>query len=268
MTNNPMSGLDLARVALQQARAAAKAAPQPKRRMGASASRRDARTGGRDPLTFAAAIERMMAERGWDMAAKGGSILDQWPTIAPELAGKVAAVKFDDETRTLHLRPVSQAYRLQLDLHQRQVIDKVNAKVGDGTVQQLKVLAPGAVDTPTPASTAAADTPDRKPAQPPAPKPKNPGYLAAIAAHQEHKNTRERKMDTLVRAAVQRQNHLLIQRREPEEAFTEIAAQMEILQAQHERVQPSDSLEASIRAARTYKHRRTDQPVRRAFDVA
>jgi predicted nucleic acid-binding Zn ribbon protein len=249
MTNQPVSGVDLARVALQNARAAAKSQPQPKRRMGASAPRR-VRTGGRDPIGFAAAIEQMMAERGWDMAAKGGSILDQWATIAPELAGKVAAVKFDDESRTLHLRPASPAYRLQLELHQRQIIDKVNAKVGDGTVHALKILVPGAVDTPAPAP--AAETPDRQPAQPAVPaaaNPKNPGYLAAIAAHQEHKATRDHEMDTRVREAAERQNQALTRRREPEDAFTEIAAQMEILRTQNQR-------------------RGADQPIRRAFDVA
>lgn len=250
MTDQPVSGVDLARVALQNARAAAKANPQPKRRMGASAPRRT-RTGGRDPIGFAAAIEQMMAERGWDMAAKGGSILDQWPTIAPELAGKVAAMKFDDESRTLHLRPASPAYRLQLELHQRQIIDKVNAKVGDGTVQALKILTPGSVDTPATASALAAATEplDRQPAQVPASKPKNPGYLAAIAAHQEHKQTRDHEMDARVREAAERQNQALTRRREPEDAFTEVAAQMEILRAQNER-------------------RGSAQPIRRAFDVA
>jgi hypothetical protein len=249
MTDQPVSGVDLARVALQNARAAAKANPQPKRRMGASAPRR-VRTGGRDPVGFAAAIEQMMAERGWDMAAKGGSILDQWPTIAPELAGKVAAVKFDDESRTLHLRPASPAYRLQLELHQRQIIDKVNAKVGDGTVRLLKVLTPGAVDTLASEPAAVDDTLDREPApQQPALKPKNPGYLAAIAAHQEHKQTRDHEMDARVREAAERQNQALTRRREPEDAFTEVAAQMEILRAQNQR-------------------RGGAQPIRRAFDVA
>ncbi|MFB7222387.1 DciA family protein [Streptomyces sp. NPDC056227] len=248
MTDQPVSGVDMARVALQAARAAAKAAPQPKRRMGASAPRR-VRTGGRDPIGFAAAIEQMMAERGWDMAAKGGSILDQWPTIAPDLAGKVAAVKFDTESRTLHLRPISRAYGLELKLHRRQVIDTVNAKVGDGTVQQLEVLAPGAVDTPAPAPAAEADILDQQPAQPAEPKPKPAGYLAAKAAHEEHRNTRDREMGALVRAAAERQNQALARRREPEDAFTEVAAQMEILRAQNAR-------------------RGGLQPIRRAFDVA
>lgn len=247
MTDQPVSGVDLARVALQAAREAAKNHPQPKRRMGASAPRRQARTGGRDPIGFAAAIEQMMAERGWDMAAKGGSILDQWPEIAPELAGKVAAVKFDDESRTLHLRPASAAYRLQLELHQRQIIDKVNTKVGDGTVQALKILTPGAVDSP--AATQDPDVQSVQPAAPAAAKPKNSGYLAAIAAHNEHKSTRDHEMDARVREAAERQNQALTRRREPEDAFTEIAAQMEILRAQNQRCG-------------------ADQPIRRAFDVA
>ncbi|MFI6530769.1 hypothetical protein [Streptomyces uncialis] len=43
--------------------------------------------------------------------------------------------------------------------------------------------------------------------------------------------------------------------REPEEAFTEIAAQEEILREQHERAHVSDRLEASVRAALAYKRR-------------
>ncbi|MEE1809693.1 hypothetical protein [Streptomyces sp. BE133] len=102
------SGVDLARVALRNARAAAKAQPQSKRRTGASVPRRT-RGSGRDPLPFGETISKMVAERGWELAAAGGSILEQWPTIAPGLAGKVAAAHYDDETRSLHLRPKDSA---------------------------------------------------------------------------------------------------------------------------------------------------------------
>jgi predicted nucleic acid-binding Zn ribbon protein len=146
--SRPSSGVDLARVALQNARAAAKSQPQPQRRTGASASRA-ARTSGRDPLPFATALSRMIAERGWDVATRGGSVIDQWPAIAPELAGKIAAVAFDDRTRTLRLRPVSPAYRTQVELYQRQILAKINAATGQDTVRHLYILAPGTVDTPT-----------------------------------------------------------------------------------------------------------------------
>lgn len=251
------SGVDLARVALQAARAAAKTAPAPKRRTGAARPKRP-RGDGRDPLPFAAAIERMMAERGWDMAAKGGSIIDQWPTIAPELAGKVAAVKFDDETRTLHLRPVSPAYRLQLELHQRQIIDKVNATAGDGTVRTLKILAPGHVDSPPPTEATPQDRRKPAPTEPAEPRPKDPRYLAALAVHNEHKTTRETDLDRRIREAAEDQTRRLLARREPEDAFTEPAAQEEILRKQTERNRPKDPLQASVHAALAYK--RTGRP--------
>ncbi|MFF3558267.1 DciA family protein [Streptomyces tsukubensis] len=263
-----LSGVDLARVALANARAASKTLPQTKRRTGASTRRR--RGDGRDPLPFGAAITQMMAERGWDMAARGGSVLDQWPTIAPELAGKVAATAFEEETRTLHLRPCSDAYRTQLHLHQAQIIAKVNTAVGADTVRHLKVLVPGGVAAP------AAPAPEAPPvsekpapaAQSAGPRPKNPGYLAALAAHQQHRTTRDHEMDARVRAAAEDQNRRLRRNREPEQAFTEVAAQEEILRNQHERAHPSDTLEASVRAALAYKRRGDAQAPARRLSAA
>ncbi len=66
------SGVDRARIALRAAQAAAKQAPQPKRRTGAAAPRRAMGSAGRDPLSFGTAISRMVAERGWELAAAGG----------------------------------------------------------------------------------------------------------------------------------------------------------------------------------------------------
>ncbi|WP_326615317.1 hypothetical protein OG949_41185 (plasmid) [Streptomyces scopuliridis] len=54
-TTTELSGVDLARVALLNARAAAKSRPEPMRRTGASPTRR-ARTGDRDPQPFGTAI--------------------------------------------------------------------------------------------------------------------------------------------------------------------------------------------------------------------
>ncbi|MCL7382184.1 DciA family protein [Streptomyces sp. 35G-GA-8] len=191
-----LSGVDLARVALLNARAAAKSRPEPKRRTGASPTRR-ALTGDRDPQPFGAAITQMMAERGWDMAARGGIVIDQWPTIAPELAGKVAAVAFDEDTRTLHLRPVSPAYRTQIDLYQRQITAKINATVGDDTVRHLKILVPGPVSStadprPVNAPARGVPAPDGQPAEP---RPRNPGYLKALAAHQTSRLNADRSED-------------------------------------------------------------------------
>lgn len=220
-TTRPSSGVDLARVALQNARAAAKSQPQTQRRTGASASRA-ARTSGRDPLPFATALSRMIAERGWDVATRGGSVIDQWPAIAPELAGKVAAIAFDDRTRTLRLRPVSPAYRTQLELHQRQITAKINAAIGQDTVRHLHILAPGTVDTPATApspknNSARIDTATPFSAGPVRTRENaSAGYHRTRAELLAHKS--ERPLDPEVQAAYDR--HTASPRmREPERLF-------------------------------------------------
>ncbi|MGW2110926.1 DciA family protein [Streptomyces sp. NPDC001948] len=223
------SGVDLARVALRNARAAAKAQPRPKRRTGASASGR-ARTGGRDPLAFGDALARMVAERGWDTttaaAATTSSVINQWPAIAPELAGKVDAVRFDSTTRTLYLLPATPAYRTQLTLHQREVIAKVNTVVGPDTVQHLEILLPAALttarashrpaapSTPTTAPPTAGATGAARAVKTRA--DASAGYHQALAAHRDTWSP-ETKTDPKVLAAARRQ--IRDQAREPEEHF-------------------------------------------------
>ncbi|WP_329563462.1 hypothetical protein OG711_37935 [Streptomyces uncialis] len=56
----------------------------------------------------------------------------------------------------------------------------------------------------------------------------------------------------LFRAAAESQVLAILRNREPEKAFTEIAAQREILRNQHERAFSSDRLEADERAALAY----------------
>lgn len=253
-----LSGVDLARVALVNARAAAKAAPVHKRRTVTSTRR--ARGSGRDPLPFAAAITQMMADRGWDMATRGGSIIDQWLTIAPELAGKVAAEHFDADTGTLHLRPSSDAYRAQLNLYQRQITAKVNATVGADTVRHLKILTPGHVDTPahpSPVHSATeTTTPTRQTTQPApaeAPRQRHPAYLATLAVAREH------KPDPIVNPdltrVIEQQTEALLAGREPETAFSEAVYQQERARARaaQDAAQSRPSLEASLRAARRRK---------------
>ncbi|MCT6782049.1 DciA family protein [Streptomyces sp. CS7] len=243
--NTTPTGADLARIALQSARAAAKSAPQPKRTR--TTTTRPQRSGGRDPLPFADALSRMVAERGWATpaaaAATAGSIIDQWPAIAPELAGKVEAVQFDTTTGTLHLRPATPAYRTQLTLHQKQIIAKVNASVGRTTVRQLEILRPAALASPSPSDT----RPPAAPAAPqPAAAPRQParteapeGYRAAIAAHRATW-TRQQHTRPEIQAAAERQ--LRERLREPEEDFADGRQALVELRAKAaaQQVRPSD----------------------------
>ncbi|WP_331725534.1 DciA family protein (plasmid) [Streptomyces sp. NBC_01102] len=247
-----LSGVDLARVALQNARAAAKTAPQPARTRTARAT--SSRRGGRDPLTFGEAIARMVAERGWDTtttaATKGNGIIDQWPTIAPELAGKVEAVRYDGQDRTLHLRPVTPAYRTQLNLHQKQIIAKVNEAAGPDAVRHLEILRPadltarpsheplsaGSSRAPEPAAAPRPAAATVEPARRETPK----GYREAIATHRATW-TRQQHTNPKILAAAERQ--LRERLREPEERFADGHQALDELRAKaaaQQQVRPSD----------------------------
>lgn len=225
--NSTASGVDLARVALRNARAAAKASPQKPQRTGAAPSRRG-RSGEREPQSLGTAISRMMAERGLEAGASAGTlrrtVLSQWATIAPELHGKVQAVQYDPVTRTLHLRPCSPAYRTQLTLHQRELVARVNATAGADTVTALKILPPGVTDTQERLNHAPAVQPPAAPAARPTadrqrePRPRDPGYLAALTAHQQTWGGQQ-ESDPLIRAKAERQIRERI--REPEYRFVD-----------------------------------------------
>jgi hypothetical protein len=145
------SGIDAARVALAAARAAAKQRPTGPARKKPAPARSTRRGFGRDPISVMAAVQQMLADRGYEVPAAGGSIIDRWPDIAPELAGKVAAVGFDPETGCLSLRPATAAYGAQLRLSQRQLVARITEKAGSAAVRSLRILPPAAV--PGPANT-------------------------------------------------------------------------------------------------------------------
>lgn len=181
-----LSGVDLARVALQAAKAAAKNRPVDAAGGGAATRRvrPSRRTGGRDPITFAAAIDNLVTERAWQAPAAAGSVIDCWADIAPELVGKVQPVHYEPVTRQLDLLPVSPAYATQLRLLGRQLIARINTKTGQETVKELRVLAPGS------GAAAPTDTGAEHEGAPAAQAPvktremASAGYHQALAAHQ------------------------------------------------------------------------------------
>ncbi|MEV5887424.1 DciA family protein [Streptomyces sp. NPDC052020] len=179
------SGIDLARVALHAARAAERRGATRDR---APARRRSpVRPDGRDPQGFATVLQGLMADRAWDMPAAGGSVLDQWPTIAaaiaPGLDAHVTATACHPTSERLDLRPDSSTYATQLRLISARVIAAANESAGTGAVRSVRVLAVGAAPDPRPA----AQTPTTAPDAPPAPvktRERAPGFHQALAAHQ------------------------------------------------------------------------------------
>lgn len=179
MSDTQPSGVDLARAALAAARAAARTRPvEPKRKTRRSSGTSARRAG--DPMGLGAAIGRMMTERGWEPPEAGGSILDQWPTIAPELADKVAAVRFEHDTGTLHLRPATHTYATQLRLYQAQILAKVQQARSGATVRSLKILPAGSAD-PTRGETTSAPERPQEPTPVRTRESASPGYRETLA---------------------------------------------------------------------------------------
>ncbi|MFF0170744.1 DciA family protein [Streptomyces prasinus] len=204
-----LSGVDLARVALQAARAAAKTRPADAAGGGAATRRvrPSRRTGGRDPITFAAAIDHLVAERAWEAPAAAGSVIDCWADIAPELVGKVKPVHYEPATRQLDLLPVSPAYATQLRLLGRQLIARINTKTGQETVKELRVLTPGNTAS-APADTGA-DREGSSNAKAPVKTREMAcdGYRRALAAHQAVRP--DRHVDPAIQEAIESQTRAL-----------------------------------------------------------
>ena len=254
------SGVDLARAALLAARASAKTRPAPPERKKTRTTRSNRRSHG-DPMGLGAAITTMMTERGWEPPAAGGSITDQWPSIAPELADKVHAIRYDHDTGTLHLRPVSPAYATQLRLHQTPILAKVRQHPAGTAVRALKILPAGAA--PTRADTSTPEAPElQRPAR--ARRPAPPGYRAAREAALAHRPERP-AADPYVLEAMQRQEAALRANRQPEDEDREA-----MWTATDTRRQPQPgSVDESLARARAYaRSQAAGRPARRAFDAA
>ncbi|MFG2639150.1 DciA family protein [Streptomyces sp. NPDC048362] len=206
-----LSGGDLARVALHQAREAAKARGESGTRKAKPRSGATVRRDGREPTGFAAVLQGLMADRAWHVPAAGGSILDQWPDIAAGLSSKLAAhvqaVAFHAETGQLDLRPDSPAYATQLRLITSRIVAAANDSVGTQAARTVRVLAVGATG-PAHREAATAPPPAAAPEMPVKTREEaSPGYHQALAAHQAV--TPARRVDPAISEAVERQTRAM-----------------------------------------------------------
>nr|MDT0521286.1 DciA family protein [Streptomyces sp. DSM 41633] len=210
-----LSGIDLARVALHQAReAAAKArgassgTRKTKRHTRTTSVRRD----GREPAGFGAVLQGLLADRAWDIPTAGGGVLDQWPDIADavtaNLSAHVTAAAFHTETGQLDLRPDSPAYATQLRLLSARIIAAANDAAGTQAVRTIRVLAAGQTTVPEPRRTAPAPAAAAGPEAPVRTRDMAPaGFHRALAAHQAVPRTREVALDSA--EAAKRQTRVL-----------------------------------------------------------
>jgi predicted nucleic acid-binding Zn ribbon protein len=260
MSEPTPSGADLARAALAAARAHAKTQPTTKAKK--PTRKTVQRTGRRDPQGLSAVIGQMMDERGWEPPEEGGSILDQWPQIAPELADKVYATRFTHDTGILYLQPLSAAYATQLRMFQRQILARIWEKTGQSVVRALRILPPGA----TPA---ADERPDVSAAAPVLPEPKtrataSPGYQHALQAHLDHR-PEHGPTDPYLIAAIARQDAALRAHRLPGDTTVR---QLETPDEAAQRHKESERARQAALAFKRGEEKNGPAPARRAFDVA
>ncbi|MEU7043820.1 DUF721 domain-containing protein [Streptomyces varsoviensis] len=141
------SGVDLARVALRAAKEQARArgdAVQQKRQARRGGVRSGARADGRDPLPLGAAINRLITERGWETPAAVGGVMGRWSQmVGPEVAQHCEPQRYDEDARVLSVLCDSTAWATQLRLLAPQLVARLNADLGPGTVRLIKVSGPG-----------------------------------------------------------------------------------------------------------------------------
>ncbi|NUV54637.1 DUF721 domain-containing protein [Streptomyces coelicolor] len=255
MTDTPqLSGADLARMALENARRAAKTAPTagPTR----PRPKRTRRGDGRDPVTLASAITALGADIPLHDGLAGGSILDQWPQLCPQYADRVQPIHFDEGHGRLDLRPGSHAYAAQLKLLGGQLAKQINDKLGRAVVRSIRVLPVGRIDSPP---TAVDDTPTVPAGPVKTRETAHPGYRATLALALEHRREHGDTNPYLAEARA-RQEQALRANRQAEDEHRDAVWETTRLE---DRVDPAEQIRrAALARARQQKAGSGDVPQR------
>lgn len=145
-----MRGPDLARSALAQARAAARAkglspgSPRARPRR-ADPSRSGSGPDARDPVRFGDMISRLVAERGWEETTTAAGVLANWDRlVGSEIAEHCRPTSLQDGE--LILVAESSAWATQLRLLTRTLTARLTEQVGPGVVQTIVVRGPAQAD--------------------------------------------------------------------------------------------------------------------------
>lgn len=144
----PHQGADLARQALEQAKAdARRRGAAPGRRSGTSERQGDRGNqanrafSGRDPLPFSGAIEELVADRGWEVQAAVATVFARWPDIVgAELAVHTQPERVDDGE--LLVVADSPAWATQVRLLSANLVRRLREELGETTVRRVRVQGP------------------------------------------------------------------------------------------------------------------------------
>lgn len=150
------SGYDLARAALEEARAAARAQGKSvgmgrstpirsKRRSGDRSRRRWSGSGpdSRDPQPFGLMIGKVVKQHGWEPRISEGTLFGMWPSIVgDDIAAHAEPTRL--EGTVLHVSASSTAWATQLRYMQSQILAKIAKVIGHGMVTSLRITGPRA----------------------------------------------------------------------------------------------------------------------------
>lgn len=151
---NALSGIDLVRRTLEEARAAARAQGKDagRGRAGAPASRRVAGQrrswsgpgpDGRDPQPLGSLARDLAKKRGWSAQVAEGTVLGNWATVVGhQIADHAVPTALNEGV--LSVAAESTAWATQLRMIQSQLLAKIAAAVGNGVVTSLKITGPAA----------------------------------------------------------------------------------------------------------------------------
>jgi predicted nucleic acid-binding Zn ribbon protein len=144
-------GLDLAKSLAGRLKAAAKAngpvkpVRRTRRRRTDSAQVSGAGPDERDPQRLTNTLNRLMRDQGWEVDVAVHGVMARWPSIVgPEMAEHCKPESYTDTELTV--RTDSTAWATQLRLLAPDLVRRLNAELGEGTVTLVKVQGP---NTPT-----------------------------------------------------------------------------------------------------------------------
>ena len=132
------TGLDLARqIAAAAGRHVPAPTPKPKPRKRQAPGRGASGKERGEPLSLGEALEGVIEDRGWGTQVNVHLLLGRWP----ELVGEAVAEHSTPEAyrdRVLVVRTTSTNWAAQLRLMAPQIVAKMNATLGDGTVKAVR----------------------------------------------------------------------------------------------------------------------------------
>jgi predicted nucleic acid-binding Zn ribbon protein len=147
-----LTGIDLVRRTLEEARAAARAqgkdagrgrSTPPTGRRGAGQRRSWSGPGPdvRDPQPLGRVTRDLAKKRGWSAHVAEGTVLGHWPAVVGEqIAEHATPVSLSEGV--LNVTAESTAWATQLRVMQAQLLAKIAAAVGNGVVTSLRITGP------------------------------------------------------------------------------------------------------------------------------